>query len=146
MQLQLRRIKSERCYLQGKLTTESEFICDTLEFNNELTLEPAIYALQVLRSPDNHEKAVYIFNAIGNPVSKLIRDNTEIIYNVKTRKKNALIEIGLDRNCYELVMFSMINKLIIERIEKATMHNEKSELAVINAISDNFFEETLTAY
>jgi hypothetical protein len=146
MEIVLERIKSERCYLQGRITIENEFICDSMEFNNESTLKRGSYNVKLLREPKTNLRRVYIFGNGNLPVSKLTIDNTEHQGKIKIRKKNSLIEIGLLNKTYGLVMFSYVDEILQNKILKSLAKNENVEFSVLNEISDNFYEEVVTQY
>jgi len=146
MNYYLTRVESERCYLRGRLKTDQNFICDTLEFNHEETIQPGTFNLFVKKEPLTGEKRVYIYDSNNNVISKFIKDDLIYYRGAKIRNQNCLFQIGLLFNPTKLVMFSQINKILVETIEKDNYLDRKSTLTILNYINDTFEIETVTAY
>ena len=140
MEILLKRYESKNCYLRGHLMIDNDFICDSLEFNSELTLKSGFYDIAIYRQPHTYEKRVYIHYGKNIIISKLVDTNTELVKLVKHRIKNSLIEIGILGISNNLLFFSQVNKLLIEKIEKAQRLGEDILLNICNNISDNFEE------
>ena len=146
MTINLKRYESNNCYLRGKLFLNEKFFCDTMEFNNEVTLKEDQYFIKVLPEPQTGERRVYLVNEHNEIISKLVKNNCEKLKNVRIRRKNALIEIGLYNQTSELVMFSYINQGLISAIRSAININELIEFRVLNELTDNFEEQKVTGY
>jgi hypothetical protein len=146
MEIKLKRIESKNCYLTGKIYIDNNYICDTLEFNNELTLKSGTYPVKIINDPTCQMKSIYILDFLGQPVSKLVHTNSSYVKNISIRVKNPLIEIGLLKDCSQLVMFSYLNKILIQRIESSEMINDHVKLVILNDIYDNLTEEYVTSY
>jgi len=146
MTISLKRYESNRCYLRGKLLINDKFFCDTMEFNNETSLKEGQYFIKVLPEPTTGERRVYLVDQFNQIISKLVKNNCENLNNVRIRRKNSLIEIGLYNKTSELVMFSYINQGLISAIRSALNINELIVFHVLNQIPDNYEEKKVTEY
>lgn len=146
MKIELKRLKSERCYLEGKIYIDDKFVCDTLEFNNETTLKSGIYKVNVFKEPQTKELRVYILNELNQVISKLVTDNSDHERTFRIRRKNSLIEIGLKHEFYWLIMFSFVNNILVNKISYSINLNEIPEITILNDIIDDFSETPVTSY
>jgi len=146
MNLQLLRLSSENCYLHSVVNLDNEFVCDTLEFNNELTLPVGSYSLQVFRVLPSNEKTVYLLDSGFKQVSKFVKCNTQFVGSLELRLKNSLIETGIMSSKFKLTCFDQVNKLLVAKIEKAVAKNETCSISILNAIPDSFVCDYVTSY
>jgi hypothetical protein len=146
MKVILDRNESKYNYLSGKLYGNDYYLCDTMEFNSLLVLQPGVYKLSIQREPYTNGKMIYVQDQKNAYVSKFVKDNKEYPKGSPIRVKNSLIEIGFNDGKNNLIMFSKINQILISDLENDYQKGIESTLTVLNLISDDLNIEMVSNY
>lgn len=121
----LTRKENERCYLYGSIYTSDEWICDTLEFGSGCQLKADSYILKNSMDAEMKQRVIAIYDLQMNLVSKMVKDNCGMYYNIKIRNENNHICVGFKVESPLLTMYEHSFRIISSHITTADYYGEQ---------------------
>lgn len=137
MKIIIERLENSRCWLFGKLTTDKNFECDTLEFGDDEQLESTFFDIKILFDRKKENQYISIFSKANQFKSVMVKHNSELYYNIELRIKNNYITIGTRKGIAEMKNQDGIYFKLQKIIEECEKNGETIELFIKNRLKSN---------
>lgn len=134
MQIKLQRTSNNNCYLFGKISSDKNFDCDSLEMGDENRIEIGTYLLKMSYNRDHTAQFISIWSQDNDFISVFVRNNNEIHYGIEIRKNNNFITIGQKKGHAYIENQNLFYWKLQKLIEECLDNGEVIELLVLNYV------------